>query len=67
MKLKDMKISLTGVIKVDRDTNYGFFTMNTEEVRNKLGKPLDDIKQNMKEKNWKGKLTMCRFTDYGGK
>ena len=51
MKLKDMKISLTGVIKLDRDTNYGFFTMNTEDVRNKLVKPLDDIKQNMKEKN----------------
>ena len=66
MKLKNMNISLTGVIRVNRHNSYGYFEMNTEEVRDRIAKPLEDIKVDMKEKDWKGKLTMCRFTDYGG-
>ena len=63
-KLKNMNIFLT---EVNRQNSYGYFEMNTEEVRDRIAKPLEDVKVNMKEKDWKGKLTMCRFTDYGGK
>ena len=40
MKIKDMKISLVGEIKVNKSKDYGYFTMDTEEeeVRDKLGK-----------------------------
>ena len=32
MKLKNMNISLTGVIRVNRHNSYGYFEMNTEDV-----------------------------------
>ena len=50
MKLNDMTIFLAGEIKVNKRKDYGYFTMDTEKVRDKLDKPLEVIKQNMQEK-----------------
>ena len=65
MNLKDRKISFTGQIKVDCD--YGYFAMETNDVRKKLEKPLEDLNKNIQQKGFKGILIMCKFTDYGGK
>ena len=65
MDLKDRKISFTGEIKVDND--YGYFAMETNDVRQKLEKPLEELNKNIQQKGLKGTLIMCKFTDYGGK
>ena len=66
MKLKDKKLSLTGEIRLNRNDNYVNFTMKIDDVKNKLSKPLEVIKKNMRDKAMIGTLTMCRFTNYDG-
>lgn len=56
-----------GEIKVNKEKDYGYFSLDTAIVRKAFKKPIAELRIKMKERNIHGSLYICRFDDFDGK
>ena len=56
-----------GEITTSPGTGFGFFTMDTTEVKLMIDKDIKDLNTNMREKQIGGKIFICRMENHYGK
>ena len=64
--LEGPSLTFSGQINVDENKNFGFFAMDTSDVRSKLANVLHMLNLNRKKKSLSGTILMCRFTTHSG-
>ena len=57
---------INGCIQVKKGERYGFFGMDTEDVRNQFSDVISAVNNNIKKKGLHGKVKICRFDNHDG-
>ena len=55
-----------GIIKVNKENNYAYFSIDTATVRKELQEPFTELRNSMKARGICGSLYICRFDDFDG-
>ena len=64
--LEGSSLKFSGQIYVNKHTNFGYFAMNTTDVRSKLADIIHMLNVNRKKKRISGTIFMCRFSNHNG-
>ena len=55
-----------GIIKVNKENNYAYFSIDTATVRKELQEPFTELRNSMKARGICGSLYICRFDGFDG-